>query len=160
MPTLTLIWSYSLLLLPWLILLRICYQVFLLMFDVNYLAVRVWADTAHCRQLCSIPCTTESAGIWAAGGWFTCKNNKTSQDRKSCTKGSHEAKQSCRKNYSGRLCCHFTRVLSELHHSLHCLRVCQSHEPEELSPPTALMEIHLYGFLFLLEHLKAAMKLG
>lgn len=49
-------------------------------------------------------------------------------------------------------------MLSELHHSLHRLRVCQSHEPEELGPPTAFMEIHLYGFLLLFEHLKAATK--
>lgn len=58
------------------------------------------------------------------------------------------------------LCCYFTSVLSELHHSLHGLRVCQSHEPEELSPPTALMEIHLYGLLFLLKHLKAVIKIN
>lgn len=56
------------------------------------------------------------------------------------------------------LYCHFTCVLSELHHGLHCLGVCQSHEPEELSPPTAFMEIHLYGFLLLFEHLNAAIR--
>ncbi|TNN64535.1 hypothetical protein EYF80_025283 [Liparis tanakae] len=52
--------------------------------------------------------------------------------------------------------CSGTCVLSELHHSLHGLRVGQRHEPEELRPPAAFMEIHLYGLLFLFEHLKAA----
>lgn len=57
------------------------------------------------------------------------------------------------------VCCYVTCVLSELHHSLHSLGVRQSHEPEELGPPAAFMEIHLYGLLFLLEHLKAAVKM-
>lgn len=48
----------------------------------------------------------------------------------------------------------FTCVLPELHHRLHRLRVGKSHEPEEFGPPTALMEIHLDGFLLLLEHLR------
>lgn len=56
------------------------------------------------------------------------------------------------------LCCFITCVLSELHHGLHGLRVGQSHEPEELGSSTAFMEIHLYGLLFLLEHLNAAIR--
>lgn len=47
-----------------------------------------------------------------------------------------------------------TCVLSELHHGLHSLWVSQSHEPEQLGPPTAFMKIHLYGLLFLFKHLK------
>lgn len=114
-----------------------------------YLAVWVWADAAHCRQLGSIPRTTEPTGVWAAGGWFTCKNNRCVRLEKL-----HQEKLWSPFIKSP----NFTRVLSELHHSLHRLWVCQSHEPEKLGPPTAFMEIHLYGFLLLFEHLKAAMK--
>ena len=45
-------------------------------------------------------------------------------------------------------------AFSELHHGLEGLGVRQSHHPEQLRPPTALMEIHLDGLLFFLKHLQ------
>ena len=49
-----------------------------------------------------------------------------------------------------------TCVLSELHHGLHGLGVGQSHQPEELGPPTALVEVHLDRLLFLFKHLQTS----
>lgn len=45
------------------------------------LAVWVGADAAHRRQLGSVPRATEPAGVRAAGGWFTCKNQKISEKK-------------------------------------------------------------------------------
>lgn len=112
------------------------------------LAVWVGADAAHRRQLGSVPRATEPAGVRAAGGWFTCKNQKISEKKTGLT----QAKLS--QTGKGYALLRFTCVLPELHHRLHRLRVGKSHEPEEFGPPTALMEIHLDGFLLLLEHLR------
>ena len=47
-----------------------------------------------------------------------------------------------------------TATLLELYHALECPIVSQRHSPVQLDTTTSFMELHLHGFLLLLEYLE------